>query len=75
MSILENQVVVDGVYLTTTKQLRKVTAIIFSKDKRKRVTYFSKSENFPNRPWEIIHNKSKSPLISTFAKACSKRIK
>jgi len=73
MSIPQNQVVVGGIYLTATNQLRKVTQIRADKGKRKRVSYLCKSANYPNRPFEIAHTKASPPLLSTFARACTRR--
>jgi hypothetical protein len=75
MPISTKDVVVDGEYLTESNQQRKVTSISADSEGRLRVTYLSKSANIPRRKYEIAHTKANPPLLSSFAKACSKRIK
>lgn len=75
MPIPENQVVVGGEYLTSSKQMRKVTEIKKDEEKRDRIVYVAKSANIPKRDYAPCVTLSNPPLRKTFAKACEKKIK
>lgn len=75
MPIPEKQVVVGGEYLTDTHQQRKVTKFTKDGKNRTRVVYLAKSSRIPNRDYAPCPTLSNPPLIKTFAKACSRRIR
>jgi hypothetical protein len=68
-AISETDVVVDGIYITATKQLRKVIAISGGK-----VEYLSKGGNtkYATHPWE--RQTTVAPSIETFVSAVDRRV-
>ena len=69
MAISQTDVVVGGIYITPTKQLRKVTAISGGK-----VDYESKGGNtrYATHPWE--RQTTVAPWIETFVSAVDHRV-
>ncbi|MCE7535618.1 hypothetical protein [Aliivibrio fischeri] len=65
MTIKKTDVVVDGVYETSTGQQRKVTKIDGD-----RVHYLSRGKD-NSKPWTYGHTLANPPTLDTFVEACS----
>ncbi|MBT9154990.1 MAG: hypothetical protein DDT39_01680 [Firmicutes bacterium] len=70
MAIQESQVKAGAYFITSTDQLRKVSAVDHDEHGGKRVHYLSKSKNFIGRKFEIAHTKANPPKIETFLADC-----
>ena len=68
MPISEANVTVDGVYITSTDQLRKVTRIEDGK-----VHYWSAGANTKN-PWNYGHSKAGPPSMDAFVHAVDRKL-
>ena len=69
MPINQNELAVNGIYVTETDQLRKVTSITAGK-----VQYQAKSAKIPHRPWEWAATKTNPPSLDTFCGAVDRRL-
>lgn len=68
MAILESDVVVGGIYATSSNQHRRVTKI-----EGGNVHYESRGGNVQNE-WSYGHTKAAPPSLEKFAEACSEVI-
>ena len=70
MPIQESQVKSGSYFITSTDQLRKVTAVDHDDSGGKHVHYLSKSKNFCGREFGPAHTQANPPKIETFLADC-----
>jgi hypothetical protein len=70
MPVKASEVTVDAFFITTNKQLRKVTEIVPAEKTGTRVHYLRKSAIIPGRKFEFGSTKAKPPLLKNFIAVC-----
>lgn len=70
-SVVKSEVSSKYIYMTDSRQLRRVTEVFIDHEGRNRVHYKAKSSKMKGQPFTIPYYHNNPPLESTFIKACS----
>ena len=74
MPVSIESISVGDYFITSTQQLRLVFKIDKDKKGRSCVHYYAKSASYIGTPFELLHQPSRPPLMTSFARDCFRRL-